>query len=177
MASAEDLRILGAVAAGDEPAFRELYRRHTPAMYAVVLRLLARNAADAEDAVQEAWMRAVRGFGDFRGDSALRTWLIGIAIRCALEIGRRRRSLIDLDQKAPDRLPAAGVRLDLEHAIASLADGYREVVVLHDVYGYTHAEIGGLLGIDEGTSKSQLSRARHILRRTMSGTMECLYES
>ena len=177
MASAEDLRILGAVAAGDEPAFRELYRRHTPAMYAVVLRLLARNAADAEDAVQEAWMRAVRGLGDFRGDSALRTWLIGIAIRCALEIGRRRRSPIDLDRKAPDRPTAPGVRLDLEHAIASLANGYREVIVLHDVYGYTHAEIGGLLGIDEGTSKSQLSRARQILRRTMSGTMECLYES
>ena len=177
MTSAEDLRTLAAVASGDESAFRELYRRHTPAMYAVVLRLLARNFADAEDAVQEAWLRAVRGLADFRGDSALRTWLIGIAIRCALEIGRRRRSLVGPDETTPGRLPAPDVRLDLEHAIAGLADGYREVVVLHDVYGYTHAEIGDLLGIDGGTSKSQLSRARQILRRAMAGTMESQYES
>jgi RNA polymerase sigma-70 factor, ECF subfamily len=177
VSSAEEVGLLAAVARGDESAFRELYRRHTPAMYGAVLRLLARNAADAEDAVQEAWLRAVRGLGDFRGDSALRTWLIGIAIRCALEIGRRRRALTDPDPKAPDQAPSPAVRLDLEHAIASLAGGYREVVVLHDVYGYTHAEIGELLGIDEGTSKSQLSRARQALRRAMSGTMECLYES
>ena len=85
-----EAELIRAVTGGDERAFREIYRRHTPAMYAMALRLLARNAADADDAIQEAWLRAVRGLNAFRGDSALRTWLVGITVRCALEIGRRR---------------------------------------------------------------------------------------
>ena len=165
-----EAELIGAVHDGDERAFRELYRLHTPAMYAMALRLLARNAADAEDAIQEAWLRAVRGLGAFRGDSALRTWLVGITVRCALEIGRRGTRRVDPAGdgeivRAPDL-----ERLDLEAALAALADGYREIVVLHDVHGYTHAEIAGLLGIDQGTSRSQLSRARQILRRVLTGT-------
>ena len=62
-----EAELIGAVQGGDQRAFRELYRLHTPAMYAMALRLLARNAADAEDAIQEAWLRAVRGLGGFRG--------------------------------------------------------------------------------------------------------------
>jgi RNA polymerase sigma-70 factor (ECF subfamily) len=167
-----EAELIGAVVRGDERAFRELYRLHTPAMYAMALRLLARNAADAEDAIQEAWLRAVRGLGGFRGDSALRTWLVGITVRCALEIGRQRprhAEAADVDEivRTPDL-----ERLDLEAALAALADGYREIVVLHDVHGYTHAEIAGLLGIDQGTSRSQLSRARQILRRALTGTRE-----
>ena len=161
--------MIGAVQGGDDRAFRELYRLHTPAMYAMALRLLARNAADAEDAIQEAWLRAVRGLGGFRGDSTLRTWLVGITVRCALEIGRRRVRRVDVAGdgeivRAPDL-----ERLDLEAALAALADGYREIVVLHDVHGYTHSEIADLLGIDQGTSRSQLSRARQILRRVLTG--------
>ncbi len=159
--------LIAAVQAGDERAFRELYRAHTPGMYAMALRLLARQSADAEDAIQEAWLRAVRGLGKFRGESTLRTWLVGIAVRCALEIGRRRTPRLDspLDDeiaRSPDL-----ARLDLEAALAALADGYREIVVLHDIHGYTHAEIADLLGIDQGTSRSQLSRAHQILRRAL----------
>jgi RNA polymerase sigma-70 factor (ECF subfamily) len=162
MASDEDL--LARVKARDEDAFRQLYRRHTPAMYAAALRLVARRAGDADDAVQEAWLRAVRGLPTFRGESTLRTWLVGIAIRCALESWRRRPheplSAAEMPVVAGHAPP-----VDLEAAIAALPDGYRQVVVLHDVQGYTHAEISSLLAIDVGTSKSQLSRARAAIRR------------
>jgi RNA polymerase sigma-70 factor (ECF subfamily) len=167
-----ETELIDGVRGGDERAFRELYRRHTSAMYAMALRLLARNTADAEDAVQESWMRAVRGIASFRGDSTLRTWLVGITVRCALEISRRRaRQVATVTDGETVRAPELA-RLDLEAALAALADGYREIVVLHDVHGYTHAEIAGLLGIDQGTSRSQLSRARQILRRVLTGTRE-----
>ena len=164
MPEPDEEHLLARLEGGDESAFRLLYRRHSPAMYAMALRLLARRVSDAEDAVQEAWLRAVRGLGGFRGDSTLRTWLLGITIRCALEAVRRRppASLPDLDAVS---VPARPPSLDLETAISHLADGYRQVLVLHDIHGYTHDEIADLLGIAPGTSKSQLSRARGAVRR------------
>ena len=86
---------------GDETAFRLLFRRHSPAMYGVAYRMVGRHRPDAEDAVQEAWLRAVRGLPGFRGDSALQTWLVGIAIKCALEVCRRRRPADVVDAPAP----------------------------------------------------------------------------
>jgi RNA polymerase sigma-70 factor (ECF subfamily) len=159
-----DRELIALVIAHDETAFRTLYHRHTPAMYAAARRLTARSQSGAEDVVQEAWLRGIRQLRMFRGESALRTWLVGITIRCALEAGRRAIAVPPLDPDAiavpPDVPP-----LDLEAAIAALADGYRQVLLLHDLYGYTHAEIAALAGIEEGTSKSQLSRARAALRR------------
>lgn len=164
MADPSDADLTAGVKSRDEQAFRLLYRRHTPAMYAAALRLCARRVADAEDAVQEAWMRAVRQLASFRGESTLRTWLVGITIRCALE-SLRRRTWPALEDDDLPILTAAPPPLDLEAAIAALAEGYRQVLVLHDVHGYTHAEIAALLAIDEGTSKSQLSRGRAAIRR------------
>ncbi len=161
-----DAELVARIVRGDESSFRALYRRHTPAMFGVARRLLARGP-DAEDAVQEAWLRAVRGLSGFRWESALRTWLVGIAVRCALETGRRRlpsRPLEGDDEHSS--VPHTGdLAIDLDAAISALSNGYRQVLVLHDVEGYTHAEIAALLGVDEGTSKSQLSRARATLRR------------
>ena len=164
MADPADDDLLTRVASGDEPAFRVLYRRHTPAMYATAYRLVARRRADAEDIVQEAWLRAVRQLRSFRRESTLRTWLVGITIRCALELSRRRPAL-PIDEAELPILSAAPPPLDLDAAIAALADGYREVLILHDVHGYTHAEIATLLAIGEGTSKSQLARGRAAIRR------------
>jgi RNA polymerase sigma-70 factor, ECF subfamily len=170
MPDPDEAALIARVIAGDESAFRSIFRRHSPTMYAVALRMLAHNAADAEDAVQEAWLRAVRGLPTFRGESAVGTWLVGIAVRCAFEACRRRRPP-DVESSAVATPPRGRVdSLDLERTIASLADGYRHVLVLHDVYGYTHAEIGALLEIDEGTSKSQLSRARHVIRQALDPT-------
>lgn len=177
MPEPSDENLLLRIAAGDEAAFRIVYRRHTPAMYAAALRLLRRGASEAEDVVQEAWLRAVRGLPGFRGDSALRTWLIGIAIRCALEIGRRHPPVGLVDAELAAVSPATP-SLDLEQAIASLTDGYRQVLVLHDIQGYTHLEIAALLDIDEGTSKSQLSRARGAIRRWFArDAQECSHGS
>jgi len=157
------------LAAGDEQAFRLLYRRHTPALYGLSLRLAGGDRERAQDAVQETWVRACRGLARFAWRSGLRTWLSGIAVHVARE-----------EQRAADRAPqapdvdlerASGAaehppvgRRDLERALAELPPGYRQVLVLRDVEGYTHREIGEMLGIDPGTSKSQLHHARRAMR-------------
>ncbi len=162
------------IARGDEEAFRLLFRRHTPRLYAMVLRLSGGRTDEAEDIVQVTWLRAARHLGRFEWRSSLATWLTGIAINCARE-ARRRPSREWAPVETLERLPAplisAGDRLDLERAIATLPDGYREVLVLHDVEGMTHEEIASALGIAAGTSKSQLFHARRTLRRWL-GTGE-----
>jgi RNA polymerase sigma-70 factor (ECF subfamily) len=157
--------LLERVRGGEEAAFRTLYRRHTPRLYALVRRLMGARLGETEDVVQEAWLRAVKGLPGFRGESLFSTWLSGIAIRCALESLRRRASSGRTEcvevARAGSKLDLA---LDLESAVAVLPDGYRTVLILHDIEGRTHAEIAALLEIEEGTSKSQLSRAREAVR-------------
>jgi RNA polymerase sigma-70 factor (ECF subfamily) len=153
-----------------EAAFDELYARHAPAMYALARRLLGANAEE-DDVLQDAWIRAIRALPSFRWDSALRTWLCGIIVNCC-----RERFRAPLFEAVPEDLPApstgADVVLSLERALAHLSPGYRAIVVLHDVEGFTHAEIGTLLGIDPGTSKSQLFRGRRLLRRMLGENAE-----
>jgi RNA polymerase sigma-70 factor (ECF subfamily) len=151
-------------AAGDEAAFRALHARHSPALYAFLRRLVG---PDAEDALQETWLRAARRMAGFRGDAALRTWLFAIALNSAREVWRDRGTpdgvLVDLPA------PAGEPALDLEQAVAALPPGYRAVLLLHDSWGYTHAEVAAFLGILEGTSKSQLAHARAAVRRRLAG--------
>jgi RNA polymerase sigma-70 factor, ECF subfamily len=165
----DDRDLVAAVArAGDEAAFRALYRRHTPALYRLALRLGGGDEPWAEELVQRAWVRAVEGLGTFAWRSALSTWLAGIAINCARELWREARGLEEVSLTlSRGGAPSAEDRIDLERAIASLPHGYRQVFVLHDVEGYTHEEIGGLLGVEAGTSKSQLSHARRRLRAVL----------
>jgi RNA polymerase sigma-70 factor (ECF subfamily) len=166
----EDARLVGAfLASRDEEAFRVLFRRHTPALYRLALRLLGGDSPAAEEAVQEAWIRAASRLAGFRFGSALRTWLCGFVVNCCREA--RRRGSGEEALSAEDAPPAArvdpGTGLDLERAVLSLADGYRQVLVLHDVMGFTHREIAEHLGIEEGTSKSQLFLARRAMRRRL----------
>lgn len=168
----EDRELAEAVIrSGDERAFRTLYRRHTPALWRLALRLGGGEGPWAEELVQRAWVRAVEGLAGFGWRSSFSSWLGGIAINCARELWResRNRGETSLDSagRAAARSIGADERLDLERAIERLPDGYREVFVLHDVEGYTHEEIGALLGIETGTSKSQLSRARQRLRAAL----------
>ena len=111
---------------------------------------------------------------DFRWESSLRTWLVGITLNVCRDIVRRR--IRERERLGPRSLEEAGSgfrrdvgSLDLERAIAALPQGYREILVLHEIEGYTHEEIAGLLGIDAGTSRSQLSRARGALRSRLRG--------
>ena len=155
----------------DEAAFRELYRRHTPALYLLALRLLGRRAGHAEDVVQDVWVRASGALATFTWASTLRTWLCGIVVNRCREVtrsgAREERALA-----AWAAAPAVAVHwtpqtLALEQSIAALPDGAREVLVLHDIYGYTHKEIAHLLDIAVGTAKSQLHDARRSVRRAL----------
>jgi RNA polymerase sigma-70 factor, ECF subfamily len=160
---------------GEEAASHALYRRYAPRVFAVVRRLAGDDAL-AEDWAQEAWIRAFRALPSFRGEAAFSTWLHRVAINSALQ-GRRTRARHH-DRESPLTVePEAGraeptvLRVTLDRALARLPDGMRQVLVLHDVEGFTHEEIGALLGIATGTSKSQLFKARAKMREIL-GTFD-----
>ena len=158
---------------GDERAFRELYRRHTPRLYQLILRLTG-SEHDAEDVVQEAWIRATEAAANFRWESGFGTWLTGIAINRFKELLRKRNRwpALGLEQVAePESRPErVGERIDLERALSLLPIGYRTILVLHDVEGFRHEEIAEQLGIAAGTSKSQLFHARRYVRALLEPT-------
>jgi RNA polymerase sigma factor (sigma-70 family) len=164
---ADEALIARIVGEGSEAAFRELFRRHTPRLLQFVMRIMG-TATDAEDVVQETWLRAAPALSNFRGDSSFGTWLCGIGLNTSLEQLRRRSrrdgefSIGDTD--LPSRALSTDERIDLEWAIGKLSPGCRTVLVLHDVEGFTHDEIAGHLGIAEGTSKAQLFKARRAMR-------------
>jgi RNA polymerase sigma factor (sigma-70 family) len=157
------------VSSRDEEPFRLLFRRHSPALLRLAQRLLGGDAARAEDAVQEAWVRAAARLAGFRFESQLRTWLCGFVVNCCRELLRGREAAAPAVAASEVAAPASdrALALDLERAVLGLADGYRAVFVLHDLAGFTHREIAARLEIEEGTSKSQLFLARRALRHRL----------
>jgi RNA polymerase sigma factor (sigma-70 family) len=161
-----DAELIAGVLRKEEAAFRALYRRHTPHMLPLILRMLDGRESDADDVVQDTWIAATNALAGFRGEASFRTWITGIAInrcRAVLRAGGRWTGLDDAPPPVSSPIPH-GERIDLERAIAAIAPGYRAVLMLHDVEGYTHEEIGTMLGIAPGTSKAQLHHARRALR-------------
>ncbi|HUF90569.1 MAG TPA: RNA polymerase sigma factor [Gemmatimonadota bacterium] len=151
------------MATRDEAAFRALYRRHGGVLWGVGLRSARGDEEEAREIVQETWVRAVEGLEGFRWESSLRTWLVSVALNVGRERARRANRETPLgDPLGNVEMPVEAI--DLGRAIDALPDGYREVLVLHDLEGFTHEEIGGLLGVAAGTSKSQLHRARARVR-------------
>jgi RNA polymerase sigma-70 factor (ECF subfamily) len=165
---------------GDEAAFRELYRRHTPRLLAFLHRLLGRGQAEAEDVVQETWIRACAGLARFRWDSRFSTWLSGIGLNVARERqgkdGRTAGVQLERLPEPPGPEESREDRVDLERSIRLLPDGYRTVLLLHDVEGMKHREISRRLGISTGTSKSQLFNARRMLRSLLCAPSEIGHE-
>jgi RNA polymerase sigma-70 factor (ECF subfamily) len=159
---------VAAAAAGDRRAFERLYRRHGQRVFALCVRMTADRAL-AEELVQDVFVRVWQKLGTFRGDAAFGTWLHRVAVNVVL--GRPTAQAAAADDtalaEAAARPVPVGDRLDLEGAIAGLPEGARRVFVLHDVEGYTHEEIGMLLGITSGGSKAQLHRARLLLREAL----------
>jgi RNA polymerase sigma-70 factor (ECF subfamily) len=157
---------------GDAAAFAGLVRLHQRRAYAVA-RAIVLAHEDAEDAVQEGFLHAFRALERFRPEQAFGAWLHRIVANAALDIARRRK-VRDADElpetiASPFRDPAeAGeLRERLDAALAQLGERQRAVIVLHDVEGFKHAEIGALLGIPEGTARSDLHHARAQLRRVL----------
>jgi len=149
-----------------------LYRAHAARVYTVVRRLAGDDAL-AEDLAQDAWIRAFRKLDLFRGDASFGTWMYRLATNTALNRLRRRGRRDEVEQEAEVSRPAASLddavinqRL-LAEALDRLPDGYRRVLVLHDLEGHTHEEIGELLGVAAGTSKSQLHKARARMRELL----------
>jgi RNA polymerase sigma-70 factor (ECF subfamily) len=157
-------------ASGDGRAFERLYRAHVARVHSLARRML--DPAEADEATQDAFVRAWEKLHTYRGEAAFGTWLHRLAVNVML--GHRRTAGVERTRLAPTdddvdraatRRDAPEARLDFELAIARLPDGARQVFVLHDVEGYTHEEIARLLGVVPGTSKSQLHHARTALRR------------
>lgn len=162
---------------GEPGAFEELYRVHAPRLFGLACRMVGRT--DAEDLLQDIFLTAHRKMGLYKGESALGTWLFRLATNLCLDFLRSRANRTaqvtesyDVDDAPPPeggRGPILGVvdRIDLERAVAELPDGCREVFVLYDVEGFEHREVGAMLGISDGTSKSQLHKARLRLRESL----------
>jgi len=157
---------------GDLGAFEELYRRHVDRVYGLCLRLTA-DPSRAEDQTQETFVRAWQKLASYRGEAGFAAWIGRVAVNVVRSEwrsrGRHDRHERPLEAaEAPSVAPSRGTTLDLERAIAGLPAGAREVFVLHDVEGYRHEEVAGLLDVTPGTSKSQLHRARKLLREALS---------
>jgi RNA polymerase sigma-70 factor (ECF subfamily) len=157
-------------------AFEELYRQHAGRVYNLACRL-AGNPTDGEDLLQEIFVQVYRKLDGFKGDSAVGTWIYRLATNLCLDYlrgreakARRLHDTIDDESTVPTPAarPVRADRLDLERAIARLSPGYRAAFVLHDVEGFEHREVATLLGIAEGTSKSQVHKARLKIREYLS---------
>lgn len=170
-----DYDLAQASSQGDMAAFETLYERHHRRVYSLCLRMVA-NSTEAEDLAQEVFIQLFRKLGSFRGESAFTTWLHRLTVNHVLMHFRKKGvklektteegeigEIQDLIQGVGER-PRFVDRIALDKAIAELPPGYRTVFVLHDVEGFEHEEIGNMLGVSTGTSKSQLHKARMRLR-------------
>ena len=170
----EEVRVVRQAQARDMEAFERLYRTHVERVHAICLRMTA-NVTRAEEMTQKAFLTVWQKLPLFRGESAFSSWLHRIAVNTVLadfraESRRRQRVFGTEDPSVFETAPrasCAGIRLDLEQAIAALPPQARTVFVLHDVEGWQHDEIARELGDATGTSKAQLHRARKLLQEAL----------
>ena len=178
-----DLGLVRRALDGDGDAFASLFHMHKHRVYAVILRM-TKNTAEADDLTQDAFIQVFRKLSTFRGESALSTWLHRIAVTTALMHFRRQTpcqvSLDDPDDlesvasrkralgRHDDRLRGSLDRIALARALQMLPQGYRTIFELHEIKGYGHREIAGLLHCSVGNSKSQLHKAKERMRECLS---------
>jgi RNA polymerase sigma-70 factor, ECF subfamily len=164
---------------GDAQAFQDLYDKHKRRVYSLCLRMTA-NTAEAEDLTQEAFLQLYRKIATFRGESAFSTWLHRLSVNVVLmHLRKKNLPVVSLEETtqggeedtpkkdfgAEDLALAGSIdRLQLQRAVDDLPPGYRTIFVLHDIQGYEHNEIAGIVGCSIGNSKSQLHKARMKLR-------------
>ena len=179
----DDVALVARARAGDRQAFAALVQRHQAAVYRVCYRVLG-HRQDAEDAAQEAFLRAYRKLATFRGESAFGTWLLRLAVNVALNERTRRRGLLRWGRPAEsgDEGDRAGVgaapgpeaellraeaAAQLQRALAALRPEHRTAVVLRDLEGLSYAEVAAVLGIPEGTAKGWVRRGRARLKELL----------
>jgi len=182
-----DDELVSRVKAGDQEAFGTLLHRYQDKVYSVVYHYVGQQE-DALDLTQEAFVKAYTQLGGFRGQSSFYTWLYRIAINVSIDAVRKRatRKALSVEQaettglqlasseRGPDpqqALEADELSATLRVALAKLSPALKATVIMHDVEGMTHEEIGQVLGCSEGTAKSRLSRARSELRRRLQGKL------
>ena len=153
--------------------FERLYETYRGRVFSTAYRMLS-NRADAEDVTQDVFVKVFKKLKSFRGDSAVSTWIYRIAVNACLDFRRRRRlrQTVSLDDGTEVGSTPLSVSRLIESTLPRMAEGYRQVFVLHDIQGLKHEEIGKILGITDGASKSQLHRARAFLRRELSPYLE-----
>lgn len=174
--SAMEERWVDKARAGDRLAFEQLYRSHCDRIHALCWRMCGGDRALAEDMVQEAFVRAWNKLHLFRGDSKFGTWLHRLTVNVVLSDRRIRVKRVHREQEfdgdlervlVGERDVFAGLRKDLEAAIAGLPERARTVLVLYDIEGYQHNEIAEMTGMAVGSSKAQLHRARKLVREVL----------
>lgn len=158
----------------DQELFHELYQTHHRRVYSICLRM-TQDISDAEDLTHEVFVQLFRTIGSFRGESAFSTWLHRLTVNHVLMHFRKNKRRVQSEQLTESlemvaRLAAGNRRTNivdrilLSEVIAKLPDGYREALILHDIHGLDHKEIARRKGRTEGTSKSQLHKAKVALR-------------
>lgn len=169
----DEQQLIDRVLSGDPSAERVFYDRHVDRVWRLAYRFTG-DSDLAQDVVQETFVRAFEKLGTFRRESALATWVTAVATSTALNTLRKVKRfrghvpLEDAEQLAqPGKRSEPDLKERMAAAIAGLPEGYRTVFLMHDVEGYTHEEIGTALGVQSGTSKAQLFRARARLREAL----------
>jgi RNA polymerase sigma-70 factor, ECF subfamily len=163
-AEPSDAELLRRHVTGDAAAFGQLFLRHRDRLWAVALRTMG-DADEAADALQDAMISAFRRAADFRGDSAVTTWLHRIVVNACLDRMRRRATRpvaadLDLLARVPQADPDRDVRLDVLAALRTLVPEQRAALVMVDMLGYSVADTAEILGVSPGTVKSRCARGR-----------------
>ena len=162
-----DAELIQASKRGDLSAFEEIHAVHAGRMKSIAFHMLG-DRSDAEDAVQEAFLKVYRGVGAIQGDSALAPWIYRILLNCCYDIGRKRsrqaESPLETEPAIPNNLP---LQIALRHALARIHPQHRLVFWLFEVEGLRHSEVAAILEIPEGTSKKWLFEAKRELKQLL----------
>ncbi|MGB8192952.1 MAG: sigma-70 family RNA polymerase sigma factor [Chitinophagaceae bacterium] len=170
--------LIRACIAGNRAMQEELYKRFAPKMYAVCMRY-ANNADDAQDLLQEGFIKVYRNLEKFRAEGSFEGWVRRVFVNTSIEHFRRKNTLYSITEKEEGIIEDGDINAldnlaekDIINLIRELSPGYRTVFNMYVIEGYSHKEIGNILGISEGTSKSQLARAKAILQKKVQEQLE-----
>jgi len=170
LSSEDRLLVKHFLTSGEEHDFLLIYRKFSGSLFRLAMHLTGHNQALSSDILQDTWVTVVEKLAGFAWHSSLRTWITGIMINKFRESARKQQMHINLAEVDTQIVNPSShfSKMDLKKAIDELSEGYRMVLILHDIEGFKHREIAVTLGITEGTSKSQLFQARKRMRALIS---------